>query len=127
MLNSLGSSNILIRNLPCQMLRAGENSLTILVKAVRNRFEAQELLSKLKSYNIDAAIQTKPHSSPEEIVTPCTTKCEGLQRGDSGPIVRRIAQRLRNEGYNPGAIDGVFGPQLERAIRQFQRAIAFLK
>ena len=45
-----------------------------------------------------------------------------LQRGDSGPEVRRLQERLRREGYNPGAIDGEFGPQTERAVRQFQRA-----
>jgi peptidoglycan hydrolase-like protein with peptidoglycan-binding domain len=45
-----------------------------------------------------------------------------LQRGDSGPAVRRLQQRLRYEGYNPGEIDGEFGPQTERAVRQFQRA-----
>jgi peptidoglycan hydrolase-like protein with peptidoglycan-binding domain len=29
---------------------------------------------------------------------------------------------LRGDGYNPGAIDGIFGLQTERAVRQFQRA-----
>jgi peptidoglycan hydrolase-like protein with peptidoglycan-binding domain len=45
-----------------------------------------------------------------------------LQRGDRGPEVRRLQQRLRDEGYNPGAIDGVFGRDTERAVLQFQRA-----
>jgi peptidoglycan hydrolase-like protein with peptidoglycan-binding domain len=45
-----------------------------------------------------------------------------LQRGDSGLAVRQLQERLRDQGYNPGAIDGVFGPQTERAVRQFQRA-----
>jgi peptidoglycan hydrolase-like protein with peptidoglycan-binding domain len=45
-----------------------------------------------------------------------------LQRGDKGPAVRRLQQRLRGDGYNPGAIDGIFGLQTERAVRQFQRA-----
>jgi hypothetical protein len=121
-LQELGSLNILMKNLPCQMLQPGENSITIVVKAVRNRFEAQELLSKLKSNNIDAVIQSKLQFSFEETVTPCTTSCVGLQRGDSGPLVMRLAKRLREEGYDPGAIDGLFGRQLERAIQLFQRA-----
>jgi peptidoglycan hydrolase-like protein with peptidoglycan-binding domain len=45
-----------------------------------------------------------------------------LQRGDTGSEVRRLQQKLRDEGHNPGAIDGEFGPQTERAVRQFQRA-----
>jgi N-acetylmuramoyl-L-alanine amidase len=31
-----------------------------------------------------------------------------------------IQGRLRNLGYNPGAIDGVLGPRTTRAIREFQ-------
>ncbi|MBW4545798.1 MAG: peptidoglycan-binding protein [Symplocastrum torsivum CPER-KK1] len=45
-----------------------------------------------------------------------------LQRGDSGPEVRRLQERLRREGYNPGAIDGIFGRDTERAVLRFQRA-----
>lgn len=45
-----------------------------------------------------------------------------LQRGDRGPVVRRLQERLREQGFNPGPIDGIFGPQTERAVRDFQRA-----
>ncbi|MBD1807081.1 peptidoglycan-binding protein [Microcoleus sp. FACHB-SPT15] len=45
-----------------------------------------------------------------------------LQRGDSGLAVRQLQQRLRREGYNPGAIDGIFGRDTQRAVQEFQRA-----
>jgi len=45
-----------------------------------------------------------------------------LQLGDRGPAVERLQVRLRREGYSPGRIDGVFGPQTERAVQAFQRA-----
>jgi peptidoglycan hydrolase-like protein with peptidoglycan-binding domain len=45
-----------------------------------------------------------------------------LQRGNSGPEVRRLQESLRSQGFNPGPIDGEFGLQTEQAVRRFQRA-----
>jgi peptidoglycan hydrolase-like protein with peptidoglycan-binding domain len=39
----------------------------------------------------------------------------------SGEIVTLVQQRLRQRGYNPGAVDGRAGPQTQTAIRAFQR------
>ena len=36
--------------------------------------------------------------------------------------VRGIQQELQNRGFNPGAIDGVMGPQTKGAIKEFQQA-----
>lgn len=47
---------------------------------------------------------------------------EVLRYGSSGEAVRRLQERLRRKGYNPGPIDGVFGSQTENAVRQFQLA-----
>jgi g-D-glutamyl-meso-diaminopimelate peptidase len=41
--------------------------------------------------------------------------------GSSGTEVMKIQAVLRKIGYNPGAIDGVFGSQTEAAVRNFQR------
>ena len=38
------------------------------------------------------------------------------------PTRRLIQQGLRNEGFDPGAPDGLFGPRTRRAIRQWQTA-----
>lgn len=51
------------------------------------------------------------------------TEISILRRGDRGSAVRDLQRRLSRRGFNPGPIDGVFGPQTERAVRQFQRAI----
>ena len=34
---------------------------------------------------------------------------------ESGPKVRGLQERLKALGYDPGTIDGVFGPSTERA------------
>jgi peptidoglycan hydrolase-like protein with peptidoglycan-binding domain len=45
-----------------------------------------------------------------------------LQRGDRGPEVSALQERLTYEGFYPGLIDGIYGRQTEEAVRQFQRA-----
>lgn len=45
-----------------------------------------------------------------------------IQEGSSGPLVKKLQQRLKDKGYNPGAIDGVFGLGTKAAVRAFQKA-----
>ena len=46
-----------------------------------------------------------------------------LRRGDTGNEVRTLQTALTRAGYDPGAINGVFGAQTERAVMQFQRVL----
>ncbi|MEM9739079.1 MAG: peptidoglycan-binding domain-containing protein [Pseudomonadota bacterium] len=39
----------------------------------------------------------------------------------SADAIRRIQAELGIKGFNPGPIDGIFGPRTERAMRTFQR------
>ncbi|MBE6936475.1 MAG: spore cortex-lytic enzyme [Ruminococcaceae bacterium] len=41
--------------------------------------------------------------------------------GSSGPMVTKIQNNLKKWGYYSGAVDGVFGGETSRAVRQFQR------
>jgi peptidoglycan hydrolase-like protein with peptidoglycan-binding domain len=43
-----------------------------------------------------------------------------IRRGDSGPAVRRAQNRLNMRGYEPGALDGLFGNRTHRAVRRYQ-------
>jgi peptidoglycan hydrolase-like protein with peptidoglycan-binding domain len=36
--------------------------------------------------------------------------------------VRQVQQKLNDMGYRAGSVDGVFGPQTESALREFQKA-----
>ena len=45
-----------------------------------------------------------------------------LTRGASGDEVRQLQTQLAEAGFSPGAIDGIFGPQTEAALRNFQTA-----
>jgi hypothetical protein len=43
-----------------------------------------------------------------------------LQRGSSGRRVRTLQDALRVRGFNPGAVDGKFGPNTTTAVKRFQ-------
>lgn len=44
-----------------------------------------------------------------------------LERGDAGPWVMRLQERLEAAGYRPGPIDGVFGKATLGAVYAFQK------
>jgi hypothetical protein len=43
-----------------------------------------------------------------------------LRQGSSGPAVSALQQQLRDRGFDPGPIDGQFGPRTAAAVRAFQ-------
>jgi peptidoglycan hydrolase-like protein with peptidoglycan-binding domain len=44
----------------------------------------------------------------------------GYELAEGSPRVRDIQRRLRQLGYRPGPVDGLFGPRTEAAVRWFQ-------
>lgn len=59
----------------------------------------------------------KPHPEP---LVPKSASTPVLDRGDRGEAVRVLQAGLRKGGFDPGAVDGVFGPRTEAAVRAFQ-------
>ncbi len=53
---------------------------------------------------------------------PSTNVCPTLNQGDRGPSVKRLQELLLAAGFNPGAIDGIFGPKTEGAVLAFQKS-----
>lgn len=45
-----------------------------------------------------------------------------LKLGSTGPQVVAVQQRLRQRGFEPGQINGSFGPLTEAAVRRFQQS-----
>jgi len=45
-----------------------------------------------------------------------------LKRGASGAAVTRLQEALKRAGYDPGGVDGDFGPTTDSAVRAFQKA-----
>ncbi|MGI6213955.1 MAG: spore cortex-lytic enzyme [Christensenellales bacterium] len=44
-----------------------------------------------------------------------------IRQGSTGATVKEIQRRLKAWGYYTGAVDGIFGPKTEAAVRYFQR------
>jgi hypothetical protein len=45
-----------------------------------------------------------------------------IQQGSTGDDVRRAQRALDRAGFGPGAVDGIFGPKTDAAVRAFQTA-----
>jgi peptidoglycan L-alanyl-D-glutamate endopeptidase CwlK len=45
-----------------------------------------------------------------------------LRTGNTGPDVVALQQALRAQGFNPGSMDGSFGPRTEAAVIAFQKS-----
>jgi peptidoglycan hydrolase-like protein with peptidoglycan-binding domain len=43
-----------------------------------------------------------------------------VKKNSSGDAVKLAQQLLTDYGYDPGAVDGAFGPKTEQAVKQFQ-------
>ena len=101
-------------------IRSGDTFYQI---AVRNNIPLQALLDANPGVNPDrlfiGQIICIPSSTPP---TPPTSKCPTLRIGSQGASVVELQQLLRNAGFNPGAIDGIFGQGTQSAVIAFQRS-----
>jgi peptidoglycan hydrolase-like protein with peptidoglycan-binding domain len=43
-----------------------------------------------------------------------------LKKSSKGEAVTRLQEGLHQLGYDAGAVDGIFGPNTERAVKEFQ-------
>lgn len=80
--------------------------------------------------SVDAIIAANPGVDPNRLFVgqvicvpiPQTSNCPTLSMGSRGPDVTRLQQLLRNAGFDPGPIDGIFGPRTQAAVVAFQRS-----
>lgn len=49
-----------------------------------------------------------------------------FKKGSSGPEVERLQERLKKLGFNPGLLDGDFGPATEAALIAYQKSEGLL-
>lgn len=66
-----------------------------------------------------------PTTAPPTTTVPPTTTAppppQPLQFGAEGPRVEALQQRLKALGYDPGPVDGLFGPAVRMSVWAFQR------
>lgn len=66
------------------------------------------------------ATQTEPGDADNVVQPPATSERPMLQKGNRGEDVADLQKLLRDKGFKPGDIDGVFGVQTRDAVIEFQ-------
>ncbi|AKL97007.1 putative peptidoglycan-binding domain-containing protein [Clostridium aceticum] len=86
-----------------------------------------------RTYNIslDALLAANPGVDPDRLfigqiicipgpTPPPTPVCPTLRVGSRGDSVRQLQQLLKDAGFDPGPIDGIFGSKTQAAVIAFQ-------
>jgi len=98
-------------------------------KAERAKDKAERAKDKTESKTESAMdkVKEKAHDAKEKIVETkdkVVDKVKGKKNKvaakSEGTNVRAAQQALRDQGYNPGPIDGVMGPRTSAALRDYQ-------
>jgi len=76
-----------------------------------------------KSFNaIAASYGFKVKGSSGNAVPVVSTSSGNLKRGSHAAAVKTLQMKLTSLGYSTKGIDGIFGPNTEKAVRRFQKA-----
>lgn len=107
------------------------NGMPYTVKAGDSFF----LIARTFGISLDALLAANPGVNPDRLFIgqvicvptgttppPPTQPCPELSNGSTGPAVRELQVLLRNAGFEPGPIDGIFGPRTQAAVIAFQRS-----
>jgi len=86
-----------------------------------------KIAQKFKT-SVDFILSTNPQITNPNLIYPGDTiviptgteKCPLLRQGDRGPAVNRFQTLLQIARFNPGPIDGIFGPKTQAALVAFQ-------
>lgn len=82
--------------------------------------------------SLDSLLAANPGVDPNRLyvgqvicvptTTPPTSLCPTLSFGSRGPSVSELQQLLKNAGFDPGPIDGIFGSKTQAAVISFQKS-----
>ncbi len=86
-------------------------------KPVRKAEVSQAELPQVPARKHDLAPGEAPKAKP---ATWSKVALKAMERGATGPAVRDLQRALKDAGFDPGGIDGDFGPKTEAAVRAFQ-------
>lgn len=64
-----------------------------------------------------------PPTSPAPTAAPRTQLANALSKGNNGPEVQRLQERLKELGFEPGPIDGEFGDLTRAAVWAFEKLV----
>jgi hypothetical protein len=73
----------------------------------------------------DGRTQAGSRPAPHPVPHPASLHLAKLQPGDRNAEVGQLQRALLAHGFNPGPIDGQFGPKTQVAVRALQRSLGF--
>ena len=89
------------------------------------------LISRRFGISLDELLKANPGVDPDRLYVGqviCVPRgqtspdeCPLLSQGSRGPAVRELQILLRDRGFDPGPIDGIFGSRTRSAVVSFQR------
>ena len=56
-----------------------------------------------------------------ERIDPLGSFEDSLSKGSKGDAVKKLQERLKEAGFDPGSADGIFGPKTEKALNEFKK------
>lgn len=93
---------------------------------VRDGFVFDITLKQVRIASLATAVNTAPDPAKEQQTTPPppgpATGKPTLSTGSKGTHVKQLQQTLKSKGYDPGPIDGIYGPKTKAAVKAFQLA-----
>lgn len=92
----------------------GENNFVIA------RPNAYEQVQSIKT-GVDTPTQA-PTTAPQTQSAAPGVDTSLIRQGDIGPNVEALQRQLQAKGFDPGQVDGQFGPRTEAAVKAFQTA-----
>ena len=126
-----GASGSAVSEMQQLLKNAGFNPGAVDGQFGPNTEAALKAFQKAKGLEVDgscgpktwAALRgTGSSAAPASTAPASTANNPTLRKGASGAAVSQMQQLLKNAGFNPGAIDGQFGPNTEAALKSFQKA-----
>ncbi|MCC5912363.1 MAG: LysM peptidoglycan-binding domain-containing protein [Clostridiaceae bacterium] len=99
-------------------IRAGDTFFRL---ATRFNVSLDALLAANPGVDPDRLVVGQTVCIPRETLPPAPV-CPTLRRTSRGADVERLQRLLRDAGFDPGTIDGIFGPRTEAAVIAFQRS-----
>jgi peptidoglycan hydrolase-like protein with peptidoglycan-binding domain len=77
----------------------------------------QDYLARVRRHMGESFVPPKEHRAADK----APSQDPQLHEGDSGYQVKRLQRVLAQRGFDPGAIDGAFGPATRKAVEAAQR------
>ena len=99
--------------------RAHNTTVEALVKA--NNIQNPNLIYAGQTLKINDSYDAGS-SAPAAFGAPASNISAVLKKGSSGASVTQMQQLLKKAGFDPGPIDGKFGPKTLAALKAFQKA-----